>query len=146
MTHRNRTVRFVPFAAVALLALSGCANTDTSAEQTPLTPKQLALMEKSLKGRVAGESVSCLPLGARSMTPIRVSDTILLYKDGRTVWRNDLNGTCHGLANDRDIMVTESRGASSSCSGDTIRLVDRYTGMPGGFCSFGKFTPYRKVS
>lgn len=108
-----------------------------------LSEKQSATVEKQLAGKVAGAPVSCV-----SMTnldhPVKVSDSLILYRVSKNlVYRNDLRGSCFGLARDNDIMVVRSFGTSQQCDGDIIHMVDRTTGMPGGSCSFGKFTPYR---
>lgn len=128
----------------ALMLIAGCAPGDapqTSAEA--LTPKQAKLLDKELGGKVAGAPVKCLP-NYRTTDTIRVSDNILLYREGRgLVYRNDLKGSCPGLARDSDIMVIEQFG-SSTCNGDFFHLVDRTSGIRGPTCVFGDFVPYRK--
>ena len=57
--------------------------------------------------------------------------------------RNDLKGSCPGLARDSDIMVVRQFG-SSTCSGAFFHLVDRSSGIRGPTCVFGEFVPYRK--
>ena len=134
------------------LSLGACAGdgwyggVEGGATQSKLTEKQAKTLNEQLAGKVAGEPVNCLsPADARS--PIRVSDDIMLYRVSRNkVYRNDLNGSCPGLARDSDIMVTESFGSSQLCSGDQFKLLDRTSGMWTGSCSFGKFTPYTTPS
>lgn len=108
-----------------------------------LTPKQAERLDKQLAGKVPGAPISCLP-NYRSNDTIRVSDSILLYRaSGNLVYRNDLKGSCPGLARDSDIMVVRQFG-SSTCSGDFFHLVDRTSGIRGPTCVFGEFVPYRK--
>jgi hypothetical protein len=129
------------------LALAGCAPAG-SVEPTAaaLTPKQSALLDKQLGGKIAGEPVSCLNSNARSYQTVRVSDDILLYRaSGKLVYRNTLSGSCPGLARDNDIMVVRTFG-SSTCKGDFFHLVDRNSGMRGPTCVFGEFVPYRKAA
>ncbi len=132
-------------AAASLLVLSGCAANQDRSEKPPMTEKQMAILEKELGGKVAGEPVRCISQSdARNM--IRVSDDVVLFRaSGKLIWRNDLRGSCNGLANDRDIVVSEQFGTSQSCENDTWRMVDRTSGIQGGFCTLGQFTPYRKV-
>jgi hypothetical protein len=125
------------------LALSGCAGPATSASTEELSPRQVALLDRNLGGKEAGEPIRCLPTGSQHMQAIRVSDDILLYRQsGRVVYRNDLRGGCPGLASDRDIMVFRNTGGMT-CSGDIFTLVDRSSGIRGGACVLGDFTPYR---
>lgn len=132
------------------LLLAGCAGNgwyggvDGGAAQ--LSDKQTATMQKQLAGKVPGDPVNCI---SRSDTdnPIKVSDEIILYRaSSKLVYRNDLVGSCSGLANGDDIMVIRQFGTSQQCNGDIIRMVDRMTGMPRGSCSFGKFVPYRSAA
>ncbi len=131
-------------AFVAAATLAGCAADQRSAEPAELTPAQLALLEDNLRGKVAGRPVRCIP-DSRNDQTIRVSDDILLYRvSGRLVYRNDLRGSCPGLARDNDVIVSVRYG-TGPCSGDIIRLVDRTSGFPGPSCVLGEFTPYRRA-
>ncbi|MFN3620779.1 hypothetical protein [Sphingorhabdus sp.] len=130
------------FAALALpLSLvAACGQIDRT--PVPLTEKQSAMLMKELDGKVAGKPVNCISDFSANNT-IRVSDDILLYRvSSRLVYKNNLRSSCRGLASDNDIMVSEQFGGQK-CRGDIIRLVDRNSGIPGGFCSLGDFVPYR---
>ncbi|PZQ21848.1 MAG: hypothetical protein DI569_10465 [Sphingopyxis macrogoltabida] len=134
-----------PYPVIAALALlAGCAPAGSSEPgAAALTPKQVERMEKQLADKVPGEPVRCLP-NYRTTDTIRVSDTILLYRaNGNLVYRNDLKGSCPGLARDSDIMVVRQFGPST-CDGDFFHLVDRSSGIRGPTCVFGPFVPYRK--
>lgn len=129
--------------AAATLTLGSCAASMQSADAEELNPEQLALLDRNLGGKEAGDPVSCLPAGGQNLQTIRVSDSILLYRQsGRLVYRNDLRGSCPGLARDNDVMVFRTHG-SSSCRGDIFTLVDRASGINSGACVLGSFTPYR---
>lgn len=128
-------------AAPTLLASCAAGDAGPSGEAA-LNPKQLALLEKNLEGKQAGDPVNCIS-NSGSPQLIKVSDDILLYRvSSRLVYRNDLQPSCPGLARDTDIMVTKVFGGQL-CRGDIIRLVDRSSGIGGGGCAYGKFTPYR---
>lgn len=122
------------------LLVAACGEVDST--PVPLTEKQSAVLMKELNGKVAGKPVNCISdFNTQSM--IRVSDDILLYRvSSRLVYRNNLRSSCSGLARDNDIIVSEQFGGQK-CRGDLLRLVDRTSGIPGGFCSLGEFTPYR---
>ena len=130
---------------MAITALYGCTASGVESTAAPLTAKQVKLLDSELKGKVAGKPVNCVN-NFSSSNFIRVSDDMLLYRGvGRTVYQNNLRSSCPGLARDNDILVIETRG-SSYCSGDLIRLVDRFSGIQGPVCSLGEFTPYRKAT
>ena len=130
--------------ATAIPLLASCAPGGSGeAGAAALTPKQIETLDKQLTGKEAGEPIKCLP-SYRTTETIRVSDRILLYRANRNlVYRNDLRGSCPGLARDSDIMVVRQFG-SSTCSGDFFHLVDRSSGIRGPTCVFGEFVPYRK--
>ncbi|UNU43315.1 hypothetical protein EAO27_11775 [Sphingopyxis sp. YF1] len=132
------------FVTVAAPLVAGCAPAGTAAPGAEaLTPKQAKLLDKQLGGKVPGEPVRCISNAASNET-IRVSDDILLYRQsGRLVYRNDLRGSCPGLARDSDIMVVRQFG-SQTCAGDFFHLVDRSSGIRGPTCVLGDFVPYRK--
>lgn len=139
----SRTLATLMITAVAPLALAACAaGPMRSANADALSPEQLALLERNLGGKVAGQPVSCIPGGNQNQT-IRVSDDILLYRvSGNLVYRNELRGGCPGLARDDDIIVSRVHG-SGPCRGDIIHLVDRSSGLSGPSCVLGEFVPYR---
>jgi hypothetical protein len=113
--------RLNPVYAAALIGamplIASCAPAGSAdAGAAALTPKQSRTLDKYLAGKVAGEPVRCLPHYASADT-IRVSDDILLYRQGsRIVYRNDLKGRCPGLARDSDIMVADRRASSAISS------------------------------
>ncbi|HMO77500.1 MAG TPA: DUF6491 family protein [Sphingopyxis sp.] len=137
--------KLTPLLAAALVPLlASCAPAGSAAPSAEaLTPRQAQLLDKQLGGKVAGAPVKCLA-SYRTNETIRVSDSILLYREGgNLVYRNDLKGNCPGLARDSDIMVVRQFG-SQTCSGDFFHLVDRSSGIRGPTCVFGEFVPYRK--
>lgn len=124
-----------------LAMVASCAPVDST--PVPLTEKQSIVLAKQLDGKVAGAPQRCIA-DFHADNLIRISDDMLLYRvSSKLVYQNNLKGTCSGLARDSDIIVTEQFG-SQKCNGDIIRLVDRTSGMQGGFCSLGDFVPYRK--
>lgn len=129
-----RIVRFL-----GPLLLAGCAG--GASEPARLTEKQAARLEAALSGKVAGQPVSCI-----SRTPqsglTAISDRVLLYRvSGRLVYRNDLLGSCPGLARGDTLVVTS--WSSQYCRGDMAKSADLVSGMVTGACALGDFTPYR---
>lgn len=127
-------------AAFLPLALAACGEIDST--PAPLTEAQAARLDKQLAGKSPGAPLRCIT-DFNSNNIVRVSDDILLYRvSGNLVYRNNLRGSCPGLARDSDIIVTEQFG-SQKCRGDLLKLVDRVSGIPGPVCSLGEFIPYR---
>lgn len=123
---------------VAPLMLTACAGGDQPAR---LTEKQAAELEKALSGKVAGEPVSCV-FHQPGAALTAISNSVLLYRvNSRLVYRNDLIGSCSGLARG-DTLVVETRG-SQYCRGDIAHSADLTIGMVTGGCALGSFTPYR---
>lgn len=132
------------FGLIASMALAGCAYGDADTTPAPIRDKEAKILEKELKGKVAGEPRNCI-YNSRNVNAIRISDDTLLYREsGRTVYMNKLRSSCPGLTRGDDIMVVETY-SGQLCSGDIIRLVDRTSGIQGPVCSLGEFVPYKKA-
>ena len=132
----------IPFIVGGALAVTSCAVGEPQSAPSPLTEKQAKQLDKLLKGKVAGTPVKCISNFGNTST-IRISDDMLIYRGGRKlVYQNNLRNTCPGLADDDEIMVIRNAG-SSYCDGDQFQLVDRFSGIQGPICRFGKFVPYR---
>lgn len=128
-----RMALFLPF-----LLLAGCAG---GAEPPRLTEKQAAKLETALADKVAGEPVSCISRYPQANLTA-ISDSVLLYRvNGRLIYRNDLIGSCQGLARGDTLIVTS--WSSQYCRGDMAKSADLMTGMVTGACALGSFTPYR---
>lgn len=107
------------------------------------SPEAQAKLDKALAGRVAGEPVRCLK-SDHTNSPIGIDDSVMLFKDGPRIWRNDLKSglQCGNLGGRRSLM---SRGTNIQlCSGDTVVIVDLNDGSGVGGCILGDFTPYTK--
>ena len=123
---------------LAPLLLSACAG---GGQPARLTEKQAGELERALTGKVAGEPVSCV-FRQSNASLTAVSDSVLLYRvNPRLVYRNDLIGSCTGLARG-DTLVVKTWG-SQYFRGDIARSADLMTGMVTGGCALGSFTPYR---
>lgn len=109
---------------------------------TGLTASDTKDLDKALAGRVAGKPVACL--STASAEPQVIGNSILLYRDGARVWRNDLPAACPGLDEDA-IIVTEVYGGQV-CRNDQFYTLRRGGGMtPGPRCRLGTFVPWDKV-
>lgn len=121
--------------------LAACATAGMAEDKPPqLTEKQQAALDRALEGKVAGEPQSCISLIQRADLQV-ISDDLLLYKAGRTVYVNRVLGSCNGLSFGRTL-VTNVWG-SQICRGDIARVADLSAGMLTGSCALGDFVPYR---
>lgn len=125
--------------AASALTLAGCATySETQSRRQAAAESALA---KALEGRTAGKTQSCLAnFGVTG--PQIIDSKTLLYRDGRTIWRNDLPEECPGMQPD-DLLVVEIFG-SQLCENDRFRANPRGSVVPGVSCRIGKFTAYTK--
>ena len=119
---------------LAAAALSSCSTAPQHRSANAENELRMAL-----EGKVAQRAVSCLPRFRSSDMQV-IDDGTLLFRDGRTVYRNDLNGgTCSGLRSG-NTLVTRQFGPL--CRGDIAHVVNVSTGMTLGSCVIGDFVPY----
>jgi hypothetical protein len=120
--------------------LAACATAGMAEDPPPqLTDKQKAALDRALEGKVAGEPQNCISLTQRADLQV-ISDDLLLYKAGRTVYVNRVLGRCNGLSFG-GTLVTNVWG-SQICRGDIARVADLSAGMLTGSCALGDFVPY----
>lgn len=101
-----------------------------------------AELAEALKGRVAGEPVSCISLSSVRSTRI-ISRTALIYNAGSVVYVNRPTGGARQL--DRwDTLVTRTF-SSQLCRPDIVRLLDSGSRFESGSISLGDFVPYRRI-
>ena len=120
--------------------LASCSTAPVQETRSPKAERQLAA---ALAGRTAQPPVRCLPSYRTTQMEV-VDDWTILYKDGRTTYVQNPRGGCRGLGIGGYTMVTRQFGTNQICDGDFSQLVDLRTGMNGGSCVFGPFTPYTK--
>jgi hypothetical protein len=121
--------------ALPIVVMIGCGAAPT---QLSRADRDLAA---ALKDRTAGEPKTCISNGFLS-NPQIISDKVILYNEGRTLWRNDVETRCPSLNSDATLIVEINGG--QICEHDRIRVLDRGSSIPSAPCRLGKFTPYRK--
>lgn len=105
------------------------------------SPEAQAKLDKLLAGRVAGETLHCVPV-EKTNNPIAIDDSTMLFRDGPRIWRTELSGSDNcGKISKMSQVVTEST-VHRLCAGDKLVFFDN--GVPGGACYLGEFTPYTK--
>lgn len=123
------------------MLIAGCSTAPYAEVRDPKAQQELA---QALAGRAAQPSVSCLPNYRTTQMEV-IDDWTILYRYGRTTYVQNPRGGCRGLTNGTYTMVTRQYGTHQLCSGDISQLVDLRTGMGGGSCVFGPFTPYTQM-
>lgn len=125
---------------IGALALAGCmASAESRSADQSRAERELA---DALKDRVAGTPADCISISSTGGPQI-VDARTLLYRQGRKVWRNDLEASCPGL-DAGDTLIVEIHG-SQLCRNDLFRVHEMGSSIPGPFCRMGKFTPYTKA-
>ena len=122
-------------------AIGGCA---PYGPEAPRTPRAEAHLQTLLNGRVAGAPVSCLP-EYRSNDMVVIDDNTVLFRDGRTTYRNDFQGgSCARLGSGYYALLTRRTGGIGLCRGDIAEVKDLTNGFTVGSCVIGDFVPYTK--
>jgi len=128
-------------AALSLPVLASCAAQDIAPERTA---RGEALLAQRLAGKVAGPPVACLSRYRSADMEVIDSDT-LLFRDGRTTYRQDTNGSCYPRGSKIGYtLVTRSLSGGQYCDGDIAQVMDSSTGAFVGSCSFNAFVPFRQ--
>lgn len=125
----------LPFAALAVLALTGCQQSAQSTSKPSRAPA----------ARVVGEAVNCIPLAQIRTSRVHDDSTIDFDMGGRKLYRNTLLNSCPGLG--FEASFTYETSLSQLCSVDIIYVL-RNTGamlQRGAGCGLGKFVPIELV-
>lgn len=101
-------------------------------------------LQKLLSGKTPGRPVSCLP-DYRSNDMVVIDDSTVLFRDGRTTYRNDFQGgSCSNLGSGNYALLTRRVGGIGLCRGDIAEVRDLLNGFTVGSCVIGDFVPYTK--
>lgn len=126
----NTRSRFLLLALGASVVMPAWAAKDDPAAQ----------LAKLTEGRIAGKPQRCIDLSQAYDSQV-IDKTTIAYRVGSIWYVNQLRSGGEFL-DSRDVLVTRTFG-SQLCELDSVRLVERYTGVPGGFVVLGQFVPYR---
>ncbi|WP_309661101.1 hypothetical protein [Sphingomonas sp.] len=127
---------------ILTVAIGGCA----PVQPVERSPQADAHLQSLLAGRTASPPISCLS-DYRSNDMVVIDDSTVLFRDGRTVYRNDFQGgSCNHLGSGFFALLTRRTGGIGLCRGDIAEVIDTGTGMTVGSCVIGDFVPYTKPS
>ena len=128
----------------ALLLFAAAVGSCAPVQPAPRTPQAETQLQHLLSGRVQGPAISCLP-DYRSNDMVVIDDNTVLFRDGRTVYRNDFQGgSCPHLGNGNFALLTKRIGGSGLCRGDIAEVKDLVNHFTVGSCVMGDFVPYTK--
>ncbi len=128
--------------SMSLLLLTAALGACSTGPQPGRSAKAEAHLQQLLAGKVAAKPTSCLP-HYRSNDMVVIDDNTIVFKAGRTVYRNDFQGgTCSNLGSGHYAMLTRTWGGSGMCRGDIAEVYDTMSGMTVGSCVLGDFVPY----
>jgi hypothetical protein len=127
---------------IAVMASIAASLAACTASQPPATAAADAARPiAEIAGRIAGPAQRCVTI--EQSQSLRVADrNTLLYRSGRTIWVNRVEGNC-GSFSQWDVIVTEPIG-TQYCQGDLVRSFDPVSKIPGPTCRMGEFVPYTR--
>lgn len=128
--------RWMILPAIALIGCTASANF----QSTELSRADRDLADE-LKGLTPGEPIRCISASSTNGPQIIDKDTVL-YRQGRTVYRNELPAECRGLEPGNTLIIEVHGG--QTCQNDKFRVIEPGQSIPGPYCRLGKFTPYKK--
>jgi len=132
--------------SMSLLLLAAAVSSCSTVPPEPRSARAEAHLQTMLSGRVANQPMTCLP-HYRADNMVVIDDNTVLFRNGRTVYRNDFQGgTCSRLGSGFYALLTRSSGGTGLCRGDIAEVVDTTSGMQVGSCVLGDFVPYTRVS
>lgn len=125
--------------AATVLAFTGALA--HAADKAERLAKHEARLAEMLKGRTAGEPVSCIPEFQSSKLEV-IEGVALVYGTGKTLYVAKPEPV-DSMQWD-DVMVVRRTGGQL-CNTDIVHTVDRFSGFTTGVVFLSKFTPYRKA-
>ena len=132
-------MKILTLLVAATLLLTG-AGSGGAATRTDRFERSEARLAELLRGRIAGEPVSCIPQFVADRAEV-LEGVAIVYGRGQTVY-------VARVANPRfptwnDVVVTQRNG-SMACHNDIMHTVDRMTGFMTGALFLQRYVPYRK--
>jgi hypothetical protein len=124
-------------AATVLIFAGAAAN---SADKPTRLEKSEARLAEMLKGRTAGEPMSCIPEIHSGRVEV-LEGVAMVYGQGKTLYvaKPDLMNSMQW-----DDIIVVKRTGGQLCNTDIIRTVDRMSGFTTGVVFMSKFVPYTK--
>jgi hypothetical protein len=129
---------------IASAAAAGLAACSTSTEPPVRSAEGQAAYLRAIEGRVAGAPMNCLPTWDANDMRVIDDQTIVFGERSNRVYVANLQAPCDNLGAPGYALVTRSPGSPGMCSGDIATVVQTSSGMMGGSCVIGTFTPYTR--
>ena len=134
-------MRSIPLLCLAA-TLGACA---ASPQPTMISPAAQLKLDSLVAGRVAGQSLSCVPRQVSNDMSIIDGRSVGFGSGRSTAYLMQLSEGCELLAGGRYAMVTRQYGGSGLCSGDIVQVSDIMNRMTVGSCTIGPIIPYARI-
>jgi hypothetical protein len=129
---------FKALIAAAVLLMAG--STALAADKPTRAEKNEARLEELLKGRTAGEPVSCIPAFQANELEV-IEGVAMVYGRGDTLY---VGRPTNPKSMRWDDVIVIKRFGGQLCNTDIIHTVDRMSGFMTGVVFLDKFVPYKK--
>jgi hypothetical protein len=126
--------KLLPLLAASMLMTGAAAQAKPADHEAELA--------RRLAGRVAGEPVHCIDLHRARSSQV-IDGTAIVWDAGSILYVNRPRSGAEEL-DEGDTMVLRL-SSTQLCNVDTIRMVDRVSGMMTGLVFLGDFVPYRRI-
>ena len=127
--------------SISLMLLAATLGACTTGPEPGRSADAQAHLDKLLAGKAPAKAVDCLP-HYRANDMVVIDDHTVVFKNGRTVYRNDFQGgVCSNLGRGGYALVTRT-SSPGLCRGDIAEVRDTSSGMTVGSCVLGDFVPY----
>jgi hypothetical protein len=123
----------------ATLLLAGTAGAGAASRMDRVERNEARLAEL-LRGRTAGEPVSCIPQFVADRAEV-IEGVAIVYGRGQTLYVARLSNPRSPAWSD---VVVTLRNGSMACHNDIMHTVDRMTGIMTGAVFLQRFVPYRR--
>ena len=126
---------------MSLLLLTATLGACAAGPEPARTAEAESHLNSLIAGKVPSKPLSCLP-HYRANDMVVIDDGTVVFKNGRTVYRNDFQGgSCAQLGRGHYALVTRTSGGGL-CRGDIAEVRDLSAGITVGSCVLGDFVPY----
>ena len=127
--------------SMSLLLITAALGACAAGPPPVRTAEAEAKLDRLIAGKVASQPISCLP-HYRSNDMVVIDDSTVVFKNGRTLYRNDFQGgSCSNLGRFNYALVSRISG-TVLCRGYIAEIRDMSAGITVGSCVLGDFVPY----
>lgn len=129
---------------ILALGVAACAETPKeTAARAADADRTRAALDRELAGLTPGPAQSCVQT-FQLRDAQSYGDTLVYRSNSNVRYVTQTNG-CRGIGGNGDNILVTRTPSTQLCRGDIATTVDRTSRFQDGACSFGDFTPYRRL-